>query len=249
VHYPATPAVPPSTCMRDGRPRPCGGSPAYPASSANVCDSVYATTPVNVCTPSGGNWVRWDGCVGSRAYPLETMDSRYDVKIPGILGLSCASPILNLTTDLNAARSTIGSLVTMGETYLPAGVIWGWRMLSPGEPLNAATVSGTGTKKFMILVTDGRNTKSPNYPFHDGTDAAMADQLTRETCANIARDRANPIQMSTVAFEVDGLDVKRILQDCARNTGGQFYDATNADRLREAFGQIIESVFTVRLTH
>jgi Mg-chelatase subunit ChlD len=249
VHYPATPAVPPSACTRDGRPRMCGGSPAYPASSANVCDPVYGTTAVNVCTNSGGNWVRWDGCVGSRPYPLETMDSRYDVKIPGILGLSCATPIQNLTTDLSSVRSTISGLVTMGETYLPAGIIWGWRMLSPGEPLNAATVSGTGTKKFMILVTDGRNTKSPNYPMHEGNDSVQADQLTRETCANLARDRANPIQMSSVAFEVDGLDVKRILQDCARNTGGQFYDATNADRLRDAFSQIIDSVFTVRLTH
>ncbi len=249
VNYPATPSVPPYSCMRDGRPRMCGGSSGSPASTGNVCDSVYGTVAQSVCTNSGGNWVRWDGCVGSRAYPLETSDSRYDVRIPGILGISCGTPIQNLTTDLNAVRTTISNLTTMGETYLPAGVIWGWRMLSPGEPLNAAVVSGTGTKKFMIMVTDGRNTKSPNYPMHEGNDGAMADQLTRETCANVARDRSNPIQMSTVAFEVDGLDVKRILQDCARGTGGQFYDATNADRLREAFGQIIESVFTVRLTH
>jgi Mg-chelatase subunit ChlD len=247
--YPAAASTPDYTCVRDGRNRTCPGSPGYPSGTSRVCDPVYSANPQNVCTQSGGNMVRWDGCVGSRTYPLETSDSRYDVKIPGILGISCGSPIQNLTSDISSVRSTIGSLTTMGETYLPAGLIWGWRMLSPGEPLNAAATVGTGTRKFMILVTDGRNTKSPNYPMHEGTDSNLADQLTRETCSNISRERANPIQVSTIAFEMDGLEAKRILQECARLTGGQFHDAANSARLRESLGAVIESVFTVKLTH
>jgi Flp pilus assembly protein TadG len=247
--YPASPSTPAYTCVRDGRNRTCPGSPGYPAGSSRVCDPVYSANLQNVCTQSGGNMVRWDGCVGSRAYPLETSDSRYDVKIPGILGISCGTPIQNLTADISTVRNTINSLTTMGETYLPAGLIWGWRMLSPGEPLNAAATTGTGTRKFMILVTDGRNTRSPNYPMHEGSDSNQADQLTRETCTNISRERANPVQVSTIAFEMDGLEAKRILQECARLTGGQYHDAANADRLRESLGAVIESVFTVKLTH
>ncbi len=247
--YPASPSTPDYTCVRDGRSRTCPGSPGYPAGSSRVCDPVYSANLQNVCTPSGGYMVRWDGCVGSRAYPLETSDSRYDVRIPGILGISCGTPIQNLTTDISTVRSTINSLTTMGETYLPAGLIWGWRMLSPGEPLNAAPTTGTGTRKFMILVTDGRNTRSPNYPMHEGTDNVLADQLTRETCTNISRERSNPIQVSTIAFEMDGLEAKRILQQCASLTGGQFHDAANASRLRESLGAVIDSIFTLRLTH
>jgi Mg-chelatase subunit ChlD len=247
--YPATPATPAYTCVRDGRNRTCPGTPATPAGSYRACDPVYSANLQNVCTQSGGNMVRWDGCVGSRAYPLETSDSRYDVKIPGIMGISCGTPIQNLTTDISTVRNTVNSLTTMGETYLPAGLIWGWRMLSPGEPLNAAPTTGSGTRKFMILVTDGRNTKSPNYPMHEGSDSNQADQLTRETCTNISRERANPIQVSTIAFEMDGTDAKLILQECARLTGGQFHDAANAARLRESLGAVIESVFTVKLTH
>jgi hypothetical protein len=246
VTYPAQPYQPPGTCLIDGRSRPCGGSPAQPARTERVCDAVYASTPRRVCYPSGGDWVRWNGCVGSRAYPLNTRDSDYGTRIPGIMGVTCATPIQNLTTDISSVRSTINGLTTMGETYLPSGLIWGKRMLSPGEPLSAS--STPGVRKIMVLVTDGKNTKSPTYPNHDGSDGALADQLTRETCQNIATDGANPIRVYTVAFEMDGLDTKTILQNCAARSGGQFFDATDAARLRLAFADIVNSVYAVRLT-
>jgi Mg-chelatase subunit ChlD len=246
VSYPAEPFVPPGTCMIDGRPRACGGSSGRPARTERVCDNVYSSTPRNVCWTNGGHWVRWDGCVGSRAYPYETRDSDYGIRIPGILGLSCAAPIKDLSNDISSVRSTINNLYTMGETYLPAGLIWGKRVLSHGDPYSAS--NAPSTRKILVLVTDGRNTKSPTYPAHDGSDSALADQLTRETCQNIATDAANPIRVYTIAFEMDGLDTKTILQNCATRSGGQFFDATDSVRLRAAFADIVNAVFTVRLT-
>lgn len=192
--------------------------------------------------------MRWEGCVGSRAYPLETQDARYDIKIPGVLGVTCGTPLVDLTTDLARVRSTISALETNGETYLPSGLIWGWRMLSAGEPLSTAAPATTGVRKFMVFVTDGRNTKSPNYPTHEDNDSVMADRLTRETCLNISRDSANKIRIFTIAFEVDGLESKTILQECASRTGGQFFDATNAAGLRESLTKVLEAIATVRLT-
>jgi Mg-chelatase subunit ChlD len=143
-------------------------------------------------------------------------------------------------------RTTINSLVTMGETYLPAGLIWGKRVLSPGDPFSASNAAGV--RKFIVLVTDGRNTKSPTYPTHDGSDETLANQLTRETCQNIATDTSNPIRVYTVAFEMDGLATKTILQDCAARSGGQFFDAADAARLRASFSDITNAIFNVRLT-
>ena len=245
VNYPATPAVPASSCMRDGRPRPCGGSPAQPARTERVCDYTYGPT-TRICTREPGAWIRWNGCVGSRNHPLNTQDARYDIRIPGIMGINCATPLLDLTTDITRVRSTISALTTEGETYLPSGLIWGWRMLSQGQPLNA---QAAGTRKYMILVTDGRNTKSPSYPKHENSDGAVADQLTRETCANIAADRGNAVRVYTIAFEVDTLGVKEILKNCAERSGGAFFDASNAALLRESFGKIVDNIFTVKLTH
>ncbi|MGL5137534.1 MAG: pilus assembly protein TadG-related protein, partial [Beijerinckiaceae bacterium] len=136
VHTPAKPAVPPHACMRDGRERQCGGSAAQPARNDRVCDSIYGQ-PRQICEKRGGNWVRWNGCVGSRNYPLNTVDGQYDTKIPGILGISCGTPLLDLTTNLTTVKTTINNLNTNGETYLPSGLIWGWRMLSAAAPLSA----------------------------------------------------------------------------------------------------------------
>ncbi len=247
VTYPEVPYSPPGTCIIDGRPRPCGGNPYTPAYTARVCDPVYSPTPRNVCWQSGGDWVRWDGCVGARPYPLNTQDGSYGTRIPGILGVSCATPIQNLTNDIARVRSTVNALTTMGETYIPSGLLWGKRMLSPGEPLSAS--SDPGVRKILVLVTDGRNTKSPTYPTHDGGDEALANQLTRETCNNIVADRANPVRVYTVAFEMDGLETKTILEACARASGGQFFDAADSARLRQAFADITNAVYGVKLTH
>jgi Mg-chelatase subunit ChlD len=246
VSYPAEPFVPPGICMRDGRERPCGGSPGRPARVENECDPVYGPPRTETRT-GGGDWIRWDGCVGSRTYPLNTQDGSYGTRIPGILGLSCASPIQDLTTDIAGVRSMVNGLNTMGETYLPIGLIWGKRMLSPGEPLSASSTAGT--RKILVLVTDGRNTKSPTYPRNDGDDETLANQLTRETCANIAADRTYPVNVYTVAFEMDGLETKTILTDCARASGGKFFDAANSAGLRDAFRDIAIAIFGVKLTH
>lgn len=249
INHPAVPPEAPKKCMVDGRERLCGGHNGWGAWTEDKCDPIHASTSRRVCEKKEGKWVRWHGCVGSRAYPLNLQDGSYSTKIPGLLGQKCGTEIQDLTTNFGKIISTINSLDTQGETYLPSGLIWGWRMLSAQEPLAAVTPSGAKqAKKYMILVTDGRNTKSPNYPKHDGNDGNKADALTKELCANIAKDGATKAQMFTVAFEMDGLAAKKILEDCAKSTGGDFYDATDASRLKTAFGDILNSIFTLRLT-
>jgi Flp pilus assembly protein TadG len=246
--YPAEPPTPASTCYNDGRPYSCGGSSGRPARTEQVCDYTYSE-PRRVCTRRSGDWVRWHGCAGSRTYPLNIKDESYGTRIPGIMGVTCGSPVQDLTTNAGVVRGMVNGLVTNGETYIPSGLIWGWRMLSPGEPFNAAPGGPGGARKVMLLVTDGRNTLSPTYPAHNGTDSATADRLTREVCGNIAADRANAIKVYTIAFEVDGLDVKSILQNCASRTGGEFYDAANATALRASLGKAMQSIFGVKLTN
>ncbi len=225
------PAVPPSTCYNDGRPFSCGGSPSWSRKSATT-----PTAPDADVHADHGRDVRWNGCVGSRAYPLNIKDENYSIRVPGIMGATCGSPVLEMTHDSAAARTMVNGLVTNGETYIPSGLVWGWRMLSPQEPFAAGTGGPGGARKAIILVTDGRNTLAPNYPEHNAYDGPTADRLTREACANVAADKANAIKIYTIAFEVDGLDVKSILQNCAGATGGEFYDATNAAALATSLG-------------
>ncbi|WP_372424141.1 pilus assembly protein TadG-related protein [Salinarimonas chemoclinalis] len=248
VLEPARPATD-RTCWDDGRAYACG-SPARPARWVDRCTPVHGDRMVEQCRTTGGGWVRWSGCVGSRDAPDDTRDANYAVRIPGLMNQSCGSPILEPTTNLAAARSHIRSLSTSGETYIPAGLIWGWRALSPHAPIAGRTSEdGVPVRRYMVLVTDGRNTRSASYPKHDGTNGAAADEIMRRICRNIAADGDTGITIYTIAFEVGDPTVKQILEDCSRLTGGTFYDAADAAQLGDAMSHIGGQISRLRLTH
>jgi Mg-chelatase subunit ChlD len=193
--------------------------------------------------------VRWHGCVGSRAYPNETRDANYSLRIPGLMNTGCGSPILEPTSDLALAKARINALTTAGETYIPAGLIWGWRALSTQAPIAAReSTSGTPVARYMVLVTDGQNTRSPTYPAHDGWNPADANAIMRTTCQNMAADTASGIKLYTIAFEVTDPGVKQLLQDCSTMNGGAFYDAANASQLRDAMQNIGGQISKLRIT-
>jgi len=247
VWQPSRPAQP-RTCYNDGRPYQCG-SPAQPGQWVNQCTPVYGPNSVQQCWTSGGDWVRWHGCVGSRAYPNETRDANYTMRIPGLMNTGCGSPILEPTSDLTLAKSRINALSTAGETYIPAGLIWGWRALSAQAPISARdSQAGASVSRYMVLVTDGQNTRSPTYPAHNGTNTAEANTLTRTVCENMAADKASGIKLYTIAFEVTDSTVKQLLQECSTMNGGVFYDAANASQLQDAMKNIGGQISKLRIT-
>ena len=78
--------------------------------------------------------------------------------------------------------------------------------------------------KALILMTDGENTRAPDYPTHNSTIAALANQLTKEICVNIKNDE---IVVYTIAFEVTDPEIKDILEGCATSPS-YFFDAASA---------------------
>ncbi len=246
---PAVPAVPPSPCTVDGMPRMCGGSPARPATHREVCDITYGP-PERRCTTNPGRWIRWNGCVGSRPAPLNTLDAAYTTRIPGLMDITCGSPVREMTTDLASARTAINALTTRGETYIPSGLIWGWRMLSEQEPFAGRTSTPERpVRRYMILVTDGQNTKSATFPRHDGNSTAAANTTTAQICTNMSLDRATNVKLYTIAFQVTDPTVKSLLETCSSQNGGKFYDAADAQQLVDTLKDIGRLMSAVRLSH
>jgi hypothetical protein len=235
--------------MRDGRPRTCGGRDPRPGYQTEQCDIVYGTNMVQRCEVTGGRWIRWNGCVGSRDAPLHTRDDSYHNRIPGLMDIECGSPVMELTSDLTAARNMINGLNTRGETYIPSGLIWGWRALSTQVPFAArASTPEAPTRKFLILVTDGQNTKSATFPTHDGGSTADANATTRTICENISRDEVTKVRLYTIAFEVTDPVVKDLLRSCSTMNGGEFYDAADASQLSASLQIIGRSIWALRLS-
>lgn len=245
ICYDETPVTSTSNCHMETRTSMNDGTAV--SYETQVCDYTYGP-PVHVCyTPT---WPQvWYGCVGSRDYPLETLDEQYDKPIPGIMNVTCQSEISPLGNDINALKTQIDAMVANGETYLPSGLIWGWRLLSKQAPYEEAAgydepVNGQIVRKVLVLMTDGKNTLSPTYPTHVGTDTAKSDQITAELCSNI---KAKGIEIYTVAFQVPDAESKTVLESCA-SSASKYFDAVSTAELETAFRRIGMDFNPMRIT-
>jgi Flp pilus assembly protein TadG len=221
------------TCYNDGVPYSCSWSACEPDGPPfQTCGDVTSTSV-------------WNGCVGSRTPQDLTAPLSAVSPAPGIMNVACPSPLARLTNDDAAIKAQIDGMIAQGETYIPSGLIWGWRTLSPDAPFADATGPNANPRKrkIMILMTDGENTKSQNGLAHDGTDAAAANATTAQLCSNIKNEG---ISLYVIAFTVTSPQTKSLLQSCATN-GGYFYDAVDSAALQQAFSSIAGSLTKLAL--
>lgn len=188
----------------------------------------------------------WRGCVGSRLAPHNTRVAHNGRSIPAVYysrRVTCGTDVQPLTTDFNAVKSSINSLNAKGWTYMPSGLIWGWRTLDDRAPF--AQTSPSGTEKVLVLMTDGENTRAKNGIFHNQAGQNnKADQTTRNLCDAIKDEE---ITVYTIAYEVDDVSTRQLLQGCASETS-KYYDARNASDLNQAFSDIANSLNKLRIS-
>lgn len=123
-------------------------------------DDVYKDGPLIAVTKEE----KWHGCVLSRnrgtnyTSTLHLNDHEWMNEPVSTLNRNdwmCGnSPLLPLTNQLTDAKASINALVADGDTYMPAGVVWGWRVLTPNAPFTGGRAN---TKQVMIIMTDGAN--------------------------------------------------------------------------------------------
>ena len=89
----------------------------------------------------------------------------------------CPKPIVPLTNaDGKAAiKTAIDGMIAYWHagTYIPAGLVWGWHVLTSGEPytqgLDADDEEFEDTVKAMVLLTDGDNQVEPGDDTHNAS--------------------------------------------------------------------------------
>ncbi len=198
--------------------------------------------------------VQWWGCVTSRVHPWNKRPQVGPLSIPGFAGGgSCMSELLPLTGDKDAVKNSIDNLYTGDETYIPSGLIWGWRTLTPDAPLEEAnTIDYAERKSAMILMTDGENSRSYGGDkdngfegvFHWESNLSDSNDLTAEICEDI---KADGIEIYSIAFEVTDAATQTMLRTCATD-GSKYFDAADSDQLFAAFETIGDDLAAVRLS-
>ena len=149
----------------------------------------------------------------------------------------------------------VGGLFGTDRTYIPAGLIWGQRVLSPQAPFTESTNTAADPKRqVMILMSDGQNTaylqggdEHESIPYvqdlsqkeqADGEEPPNTNQETAALCTSI---KAEGIEIYTIAFQVEDAQTKNLLRKCASHPRN-FIDAASNQALIASFENISESL-------
>lgn len=224
-----------TTCENDGVVKSC---------MKTVCD-VKRGPKYEVCyTPT--YTAKWEGCVGSRDVPYNSQAGYNGRKIPGLPGDICGTELQPLTKNLKAVSKTIKALDAKGNTYMPSGLLWGWRTLNDDLPLTQASKNKKiNTQKVLILMTDGNNTRSKGGDWHEVKNGIEANALTQTLCSAIKSD---DIRVFSIAYDIADSATQDLVKDCASDST-MYFEAADADDLEDAFIEIGNSLSTLRLTN
>ena len=179
---------------------------------------------------------------------------------------SCGQPILPLTNEENTLHSEIDAMRAWNSsgTNIAQGLVWGWRVLSPGEPFTEGVpYSDEETMKALVLLSDGENqvvsqNNSHNYSDYNGYNYLSQGRLgTTSTYSAIGQvnDKVatlcqsikdQDIRVYTITFKLNSGSLQSLFRDCATDPDLYFNSPSNED-LRQAFEEIAYDLSKLRL--
>ncbi|WP_069440551.1 pilus assembly protein [Methyloceanibacter superfactus] len=168
-----------------------------------------------------------------------------------------------LTDKLGPVVSAIEELQPSGNTVIPAGLLWGWRILSPTAPFTEGKAYDENERvKAIVLLTDGENSvsgggngknKSVYNAFgyarnghlgsKNGSNAeATLDSKTTTVCSRI---KAKGILIYTIGFQVNSA-TQTLLKNCATKDD-MFFNSPSNDQLASIFKDIAQGLGELRI--
>jgi len=214
----------------------------------------WQDTGVDICEMKTTSY-EWRGCVGSRDTPYNTQADFGATRIKGVMNRSCGTPLQELTTDLDDIEDVVEDLTTNGDTYLPSGLIWGWRTLTQAEPLTSPSglpTTGetrlTAPSRVMLVMTDGGNTRSHGGQEDHHHDWSNVDNANTRSSAICEAAKEDGVVIFTVGYRMSDAraESRTLLQNCA-SLPSFYFSADNAAELKNAFTEIAGQLDVARL--
>ncbi|MFZ4604526.1 MAG: hypothetical protein ACOYM8_18980 [Caulobacterales bacterium] len=191
---------------------------------------------------------------------------------------SCPTPVQPLTANESLVRNAIADMRHWegGGTNNMEGLMWGWRVLSPGSPFTEGSAYAD-RRKIIVLMSDGLNdvANNPNdaimsdynamnyrrvwmeggawgavpndirLPIHSRADFQdYIDSRFAAACSNV---KAAGVEIYTVLFRETDTRTVNLFTNCATRSNMAYFASSQA-ALREAFGEIADSISKLRIT-
>ncbi|WP_089174199.1 pilus assembly protein [Bosea sp. AS-1] len=191
----------------------------------------------------------WQGCVTDRDKSYDTSDgdgattnaTMYPADFCDQYSPATQAKVLPLTSDWAALTARVSAMQPTGATNITIGAVWGMATLSPSDPFTQAKPASTPRlKKYMILLTDGDNTKN-RWDGNGSSPSPAVDDRTTLACNNI---KTAGVTIYTIRV-MDGNAA--LLRNCA-TTPSMYYEVTAASQLSPIFKAIASEISQVRLT-
>jgi hypothetical protein len=168
-----------------------------------------------------------------------------------------------MTSSKGTIITAIDALTPKGSTVIPAGLVWGWRAISPTAPYTeGAAYNDEKYVKAIVLLTDGENNVNPatnsvgkssynafGYAKNghlgnvNGSNAnATLDAKTLTVCSAI---KGKDIRLYTIGFQVSTAS-QTLLQACATQPD-MFYNSPNNSQLAAIFQDIAQGLSELRI--
>lgn len=162
--------------------------------------------------------------------------------------------------------AAIDALQPSGNTVIPAGLLWGWRVLSPAEPFTEGKGRDDEERvRAIVLLTDGENSvsgggngknKSVYNAFgyarngHLGrTNGSEAEsELNDKTATVCSRVKAEGILIYTIGFKVDDSTTQNMLKNCATRPD-MYYNSPSNSELAAIFSDIAQGLSELRIAY
>lgn len=175
------------------------------------------------------------------------------------------APVLPLNSTKQDVLDAISAMQASGNTNVGEGVMWGWRVLSPGAPFTEGRESDNAdNRKFMIVMTDGENflssTSNHNksiYAAHGyaakgrlgGTysQSGYTTKLNEKLITACANAKQNGITIFTVAFRLESSPTTQSLLRACATSPEQSFNAGDGEALLQSFHNIGRQISQLRI--
>ena len=209
---------------------------------------VYTTLPSAYVLGAAG--ASWTGCTQDRQFPHNRKDNTPTAAAgtkwgqafaPEHVAWGCGAYVSNnlvvkpLTDNFSSVTTQLNAMLPYAWTHIALGVEFGYHLLSPNAPYSeGAAYADTGTRKFMIVLTDGMQTE-PSFGPGTTRTVAQGESNLEDLCSNA---KADDITIITLAFDLADTTTRQRLKDCATNPLTDFFVATDDTDLMAAFESI-----------